>query len=244
MFCPKCGAKIDKDATKCPNCGQHLVGLKKRQAAVAAQPQSSDPKPNEAQPKPAATKKTQGQKRKLTWVGLIVALLAIFFGYQQLYVPHLVESSLADNHLSTERGYQASVDPWGRKVVITFSNGSDINRELQYNGYDRTKIPIENELSNVAHDINGRTVGEWTIEARPNSESDFAKLNSAYWVYKGTRETKQFQSTAVGTQLRERYLNAQEQAERDRQDKEASDQVAAGVLGAGLGAALTSPWWW
>lgn len=170
----------------------------------------------------------------LKWViALIVVIILAIVGYRQIYLPHTIKSVIFSNDFTTTKGYTPAVDFSKRTIILYASNQvqSQYGSDLAANGYDTRKIEVESQLAGLAHDIAGKTFGEWQIAIATKS----AKGSAVLWQYDGTKEAKRFQTSSEGKQLREQYLEQQRAAQRQAEQQEQDEKLGAGLLGGGIG---------
>lgn len=240
-FCPKCGTELTEGAKFCPKCGYKL------DASTEAKPATTvnDEKPAASKPakvkknteKKAQSKKPAKPHKKFKYTKWIVAaviiIIAVVVGYRQAYVPHAVKSSLAANDFTSEHGYTSSVNFSKHEIVLVASddNLNKYMKELAANEYDTRKINIENQLSGLAHDVSSKTFGTWEIAIAAKTNQGASVL----WEYDGTKETKRFQTSSQGKELRQEYLEKQEEAEQQAEEEDRDEKIGAGLLGGGIG---------
>lgn len=251
-YCPKCGTAVDADAKFCSKCGfafQNSDDAVKKDVAgdTTAQSDSAAPADSAAanSSQAAAPKKNRarieyddkhtGSKKHWTrWiVAAVVVVVLVVFGYRQFYVPHTVESALDTNNFTSAKGYTASANLSKHEVVIYPNSAAEqkIAQELAQNEYDTRRIAVENNLSDLAHDLAGKTFGKWQVELAFR-DSQGATL---MWEYNGTKEAHRFQTSTAGRQLREEYLNRKAEAAQQAQQENEDEKLGAGLLGGGIG---------
>ncbi len=252
-YCPKCGTAVTADAKFCPKCGfafQSSDDAVKKDAAgddAAAQSASTAPADSAAtKNSQAATPKknrarieyddkhTGSKKHCARWiVAAVVVVVLVVFGYRQFYVPHTVESALDTNNFTSAKGYTASANLSKHEVVIYPNSAAEqkIAQELAQNEYDTRRIAVENNLSGLAHDLAGKTLGKWKVDLAFR-DSQGASL---MWEYNGTKEAHRFQTSNAGRQLREEYLNKKAEAAQQAQQEDDEEKLGAGLLGGGIG---------
>lgn len=258
-YCPKCGTEVTADAKFCPNCGFTLqnaaddTGKEPDAKDTVDQPSSAATTDSTiaSGDQPAAASKNQTQSvadkqgdaepqkktnrtRWTKWiVAAIVIMILVVFGYRQFYVPHTVESALDSNGFTSSKGYVASANVGKHKVTIYPNSTSQqkIAQELAQNEYDTRRITVENNLSDLAHDLSGKTFGTWKIEIALKDNQGTVPM----WKYSGTKETHRFQTSSAGRQLREEYLQRKEQAAQQAQQEDEDEKIGAGLLGGGIG---------
>lgn len=253
-YCPKCGTAVATDDKFCSKCGfafQDIDDAVKKSAAgddAVAKPSSAatinsaaaaNGQPTAAVKQQARIepdkKNTDSKKKHWTrWiVATIVVVVLVVFGYRQFYVPHTVESALDSNGFTSAKGYTTSADLSKHEVVIYLNSAAQqkVAQELAQNEYDTRRVAVENNLSDLAHDLAGKTIGTWKVELALK-DSQGASL---MWEYSGTKESHRFQTSSAGRQLREEYLNKKAEAAQQAQQEDDEEKFGAGLLGGGIG---------
>ena len=230
-FCPNCGNKLNGNESKCPKCG--LV-LNKKQPKENKQ----DHDIKEILNKVDSTRfKDLGRQHKKLIIGIVCAIVAVIVVYSQIYVPHVVDSALENNGFTSAKGYKVNVNRGNKMITLTpnFGSQQQINSQLESNGFDTRVVTAESQMSNVAHEIAGKTFGKWTVRMTAENVHTRDYKLAYYWVFKGAKETTRFQTSPVGQEFRRHYLQ-QKEDEANEEDKEHTDDViAAGALGGALG---------
>lgn len=232
-FCPNCGNKLNGNESKCPKCG---FVLKKKQPRENKQ----DHDIKELLNKVDSTRfKDLGRQHKKLIIGIVCAIVAVIVVYSQIYVPHVVDSALENNGFTSAKGYKVNINRTHKIITLksNYAHERQFNQQLMANGFDTRQLPVENQMSNVAHEIAGRTLGTWTIEMSTGEDlhTGNGKFGS-FWVFQGTKETKRFQTTPVGRQCRNEYLERQREQADDEAQQQKDDLIGAGAIGFMLGA--------
>lgn len=259
QFCPNCGTKVPEGATFCPNCGTKLTQAEPKTAEKTNAPKSNasrlysvaeiTKKTNEAKAANRPVQTVNGErsgkrpgKIKLTrWiVAVIIALLVIFIGYRQVYVPHMIASALNSNNLSTTQGYRDVVSPSKHTVVLVADNDLEQKyfQAMGKNEFDTRRINVEDQLSGLSHDLSSRLIGQWKV-AICIKDSQSSKVG-VLWEYNGNKETHRFQTSTAGKQLRQEYQARKAQAAEQAREEENGEKIGAGLVGGGLGFLLGS----
>lgn len=246
-FCPNCGNKLKENDSKCPKCGfelskaklqdNKLDGVKQKFNLKNIDLKNFDLRKNGSKTDKVNVQQFFGQHKKIVWA--ICALIAIILIYTQVYVPHVVNSALENNGFTSAKGYKVNVNRMHKIITLksNYAHEKQFNEQLRANGFDTRQLPVENQMSNVAHEIAGRTLGTWTIEMSTGEDlhTGNGKFGS-FWVFKGTKETKRFQTTPVGRQCRNEYLERQREQADDEAQQQKDDLIGAGAIGFMLGA--------
>ncbi len=248
-YCPKCGTAVPDDAKFCPKCGykfqsvnvgKHSADVKKEHTIESGQQTKTRivTKPANSTDKYENVKQKHffGNRTKWILVAIIVIVLVIF-GYRQFYIPHVVESTVKSNQFTSAKGYTTAANLNKHQLVI-YANSTaqqNIAHELAANKFDTRRIAAEDNLSDLAHDLAGKTLGKWQIIlAVKNSQGAAAQM----WKYTGTNETHRFQTSSAGRQLRQSYLEQQQEEAQKAQEEDNNEKIGAGLLGGGIGLIL------
>ena len=225
-FCPKCGMKVEEGSKFCPKCGYKLT-------TTIINSKRENQNLNKAV-------KVEGEKYSLRqfkytkWIAVAIIIIILgVVGYRQFYVPNVVKSALSSNNFTSAKGYTPTVD-FSKHTIMLYANNDaqgQYMKELEDNEYDTRKIDVETQLSGLAHDISSKTLGTWQVAIAIKSDQGTTIL----WEYNGTKETKRFQTSSQGRQLREEYLEKQKEAEEQAQEEDRDEKIGAGLLGGGIG---------
>lgn len=267
-YCPKCGTAVPDDAKFCPKCGyqfqpvsaeghaasQPAMSVSSASASSAAQqpaevepthaaeqsasPASGQPTKAKIVTKAAKTDNKHSHGKRTKWIlAAIIAIVLVIFGYRQFYVPHVVESAVESNHFTSAKGYTTAANLNKHQLVIYANSTAQqtIAHELAANEFDTRRITAENNLSDLAHDLAGKTLGKWQIILAVKDSQGTA---SQMWKYTGTKETHRFQTSSAGRQLRQSYLEKQQEEAQQAQEEDNEEKIGAGLLGGGIGLIL------
>lgn len=233
-YCPKCGTALSPDNKYCPKCGYQLA---KQEDNSATSEQQGKPANDNKRAHVVNTKKVKKGSHKRShkkWIIIaIIVIIAAVFGYRQVYVPHVIQSAITNNGFTSSHGYSAGADI-SKKQIVIYANSSaqqKIGNELARNEYDTRKINVENNLSNLAHDVSGKAFGKWQVILAIKQ----GQKTGVLWEFNGTKEVHRFQTSEEGREVRQEYLaRLQQQQEQEQQERD-DETLGAGLIGGGLG---------
>ena len=138
-----------------------------------------------------------------------MALLVIFIGYRQVYVPHVIQSALSSNRFTSAQGYHNVVNPSKHMIILVTDNSLNQKylQAMANNKFDTRRIKAEDQLAGLAHDLSGHLIGKWRVAIC--TKDDQSGKVGVLWEYNGTKEVERFQTSSAGRQLRQEYQERQ-----------------------------------